>query len=271
MELWWPKAKRDAFKDGGTFTGGPFRGVLHTTEGSSYAGARSVYAKSSVAPHFTIGLEGAWQHVPLNRASRALPNLAGGVETNRQSAVQVEVVHRAGEPWPDELVPRVRELMEWVEAQTGVQPWAPPFLGSQAYGLKGLARMTTSSWLTFPAWCGHQHVPESSHWDPGPVPIDALLERRGAPPVADIPKLNYPARCIAVRPQGDGYWLVAYDGGVFAFGAAPALPGIGGDPVERIVDAEAWPDGEGLLCLGEDGGVFALGSAQYHGRVENPA
>jgi hypothetical protein len=60
---------------------------------------------------------------------------------------------------------------------------------------------------------------------------------------------------------------VAYDGGVFAFGAAPALTAIGGDPVEKIISAAAWPDGEGLLCMGEDGGMFALGTARYFGRT----
>ncbi len=81
-------------------------------------------------------------------------------------------------------------------------------------------------------------------------------------------RLNHPPRVIIVRPQGDGYWIVAYDGGVFAFGAAPAnLTQIGGDPVERITSGSAWPDGEGLLLMGEDGGVFALGTARYQGRV----
>lgn len=97
-------------------------------------------------------------------------------------------------------------------------------------------------------------------WTPAPAPP--------APTRGGLPVLNHPPRCIVNRPQGDGYWIVAYDGGVFAFGEAPALTAIGGDPVERIVSADAWPDGEGLTCLGEDGGVFALGSARYMGRVE---
>lgn len=35
--------------------------------------------------------------------------------------------------------------------------------------------------------------------------------------------LNAPITGIAARPQGDGYWLVARDGGVFTFGAAAFL------------------------------------------------
>lgn len=269
MNRWHPDADIDPFDDAGGFLVGPYRGVLHTTEGDSYAGARSVYAAKRVAPHFTKQVGRLWQHIALDRAARALENLSGGVHTNLHSTIQIEIVHRAGAPWPEQLVAETRDLMIWIEGETGIKPYAPPFLAGQAYGYKGLARMAVESWVRYDGWCGHQHVPENRHWDPGPVPIDALLER-GVPPMAGFPLINYPPRCVVVRPQGDGYWIVSYDGGVFSFGAAPVLGGIGGGPVERIVDADVWPDGEGLVCLGEDGGIFGLGSAQFFGRVEFP-
>ena len=35
---------------------------------------------------------------------------------------------------------------------------------------------------------------------------------------------------MAATPTGDGYWLVAGDGGIFAFGGAPYLRSTGGQP-----------------------------------------
>ena len=266
MELWYPQAKQDKFTDAGSFVARPYRGLLHTTEGSTYAGARSAYAASGNMPHFTIGAEGCWQHCQLDHASRALVNAPGGVETNRLSCIQIEVIGFAAKPaWPDSLITAVKNLMIWIEQQTGIKPWSPPFEAYPAsYGFLNSVRMTADNWVKFDGWCGHQHCPENDHGDPGAIPIQQLLER----PVADnVPTINYKPTAIVARPQGDGYWIVAYDGGVFNFGNAPALTAIGGDPVERIISASAWPDGNGLLCLGEDGGVFGLGSAQYKGRV----
>jgi len=221
----YPNARWDGIPGVGPFKGGPYRGVLHSTEGSSYAGARAAYLKSRVSPHFTIGTEGCWQHVDLTQASSALVNIIGGVETNRLSAIQIEVIGFAAKPdWPDQLVVAVRDLMIWIEDQTGIKPWAPTeWGGSDAYGIHARYRMSPESWLRFDGWCGHQHVPENEHWDPGRMPIARLLERKvmtdtpNAPPVY---KVN--ARVVAFEPTptGKGYWIVTADGGVFTFGDA---------------------------------------------------
>jgi len=36
---------------------------------------------------------------------------------------------------------------------------------------------------------------------------------------------------MAATPSGDGYWLVAADGGIFAFGSAPYEGSTGGLPL----------------------------------------
>lgn len=277
-EVWCPFAKRDLFVDAGPFVGGPYRGVLHTTEGKSYASARDVYADHKVAPHFTKGLGFLFQHIRLDRAARALQNPPGGVETNRLGAIQVEVVASAAHPdWTDDLASEVQQLMVWIEGQTGIKPWSPLFKayragdppGVSAYGLKNGVRMSVDSWRRFDGWCGHQHVPENVHGDPGAIPIQRLLERGGTVGTKIISAM--PPRLILVRPQSDGYWIVAEDGGVFAFGNAPSLTAIGGGANEHIVAGSVWPDGMGLLLMGADGGVFALGSAEYLDRVWYPS
>lgn len=53
-----------------------------------------------------------------------------------------------------------------------------------------------------------------------------LTPRPGGPPVPDDPNrpnVNAPITGIAATPTGRGYWLVAADGGVFAFGDAVML------------------------------------------------
>jgi hypothetical protein len=48
---------------------------------------------------------------------------------------------------------------------------------------------------------------------------------------------------IAANPDGSGYWLVAFDGGVFSFGGAPYEGSMGGSPIDAaIVGIAAPPD-----------------------------
>jgi hypothetical protein len=85
------------------------------------------------------------------------------------------------------------------------------------------------------------------------------------------------------RFSGDGYWLVASDGGVFSFGDAGffgSVPGAlkpGAHLSAPIVGIAASPgvfdaqtsdfDSDGYWLAGADGGVFAFGQARYEGSV----
>ena len=73
---------------------------------------------------------------------------------------------------------------------------------------------------------------------------------------------------MAASPTGKGYWLVAEDGGVFAFGDAP-FHGSTGDitliqPVISIVPSRT---GKGYWFVARDGGLFAYGDAAFHGSL----
>jgi len=64
---------------------------------------------------------------------------------------------------------------------------------------------------------------------------------------------------------GLGYWLVASDGGVFAFGA-PFHGSTGAQKLNRpIVGSSPSPTGAGYWFVASDGGVFAFGDARFHG------
>ena len=63
-----------------------------------------------------------------------------------------------------------------------------------------------------------------------------------------------------------GYYLVAGDGGVFAFGNAPFYGSMAGHPLASpIVGMAGTPGGTGYYLVAADGGVFAFGSSLFYG------
>lgn len=217
----------------GAFLPGPMRGVLHTTEGGIAHGAFAAYRANNSWPHFTVSQDGiVYQHLPLDKAARSMQNQSGGVETNRLGAIQIEVVgYAARTSWPLAQVAALILLMRWIEAQTGIKPVAPQFGDSKQYGLRNPLEFTQDQWNSFNGWCGHQHVPENSHWDPGAINIANLLPTEvpmpetpaSPPPNIDI---NSPAEFVAAGIAAlcdsngicTGYLILGTDGGVFGFG-----------------------------------------------------
>jgi len=65
-----------------------------------------------------------------------------------------------------------------------------------------------------------------------------------------------------------GYWEVASDGGIFAFGGAPFYGSMGGKPLNQpIVGIASTPTGTGYWEVASDGGLFAFGGAGFHGSM----
>jgi len=231
MTPWYPSAIKRLGNSGGSYTGGPFKGVLHTTEGASASGAIAAFTANNSWPHFTVDRDGTvYQHVGIDVAARALANQSGGVQTNRDSAIQIEVVGYAKNPnWPLAQVEAMFNLMRWIEAQTGIKPVAPAFGSNEQYGYGNPLEFSQSQWDEFNGWCGHQHVPENNHWDPGAIailnllPKEAPMPEEAPPPVIDI---NSPpgvvAQSIAALCNSEGvctgYLILGTDGGVFGFG-----------------------------------------------------
>ena len=276
MADWYPNANKSALgNDSGAFIAGyKKRGVLHKTEGTSAAGAIGAYRANNSWPHFTVEKGGAvYQHLSILRAARTLQNLAGGVETNRMGAIQIELVGYS----KDVKLPTAQEtamarLMRWIEAEAGIKPISVPFGGAAQYGLKNPFELSNNQWIEFNGWCGHQHVPENSHWDPGAIEISRLL-----PPPVPVPVPNpgfsvpssYYTEVAQVpftvgRPQG-GHMVVGGDGGVFNYGS-PFHGSLGGVALTSpIIDAAWSPTGNGYWLLSADGAIFGFGDAEYKG------
>ncbi len=70
----------------------------------------------------------------------------------------------------------------------------------------------------------------------------------------------------AATPDGLGYWVVAADGGVFAYGDAAFEGSAGGIHLNApVVGMAATPDRGGYWLVASDGGVFAYGDAVFEG------
>lgn len=168
---------------GGSYIGVPWRLVLHTTETEVLPS----YDSGAFAPHLTYSPKTRtfYQHTSLLTAARSLRNEPGGIETNRANAIQLEIICYSNKPladaepsrlWVGDLSPEnlsdIREFAEWL----GVPPvWPGKQAASYAAANAAGFRMTESEWYAYNGICGHQHVPESDHWDPGMLDWDSLL------------------------------------------------------------------------------------------------
>jgi len=154
----------------GVYTSGPFKIVHHTTEGSTASGAFSTYAKRRNDPHFTIEADLIYQHIDTNEGARSLRNEPGGVQTNRESAVQIEVVGYAHLPKDGRTLISIARLCRWIEKTHEVLPiWpnGPPVVATENGNDPGGHNRDPKTWASLSGHFGHCSVPENSHWDPG--------------------------------------------------------------------------------------------------------
>jgi hypothetical protein len=173
MSVWHPDARRVVYSDIGQFLDVPRRIVWHTTEGYGLP----VYANSH--PHFTLNPKTGdlWQHSPIDRGVKTLKNLSGGVETNRAGAIQVELIGFARDTpsWPDSYYDEIADLARWIERNGNVSRTC------QVEFSTSRSTMTNAQWMAYRGHCGHQHVPEQNHWDPGAFKIGKVLELNDGP------------------------------------------------------------------------------------------
>ncbi|GAC1537668.1 MAG: hypothetical protein NVS3B12_21910 [Acidimicrobiales bacterium] len=78
--------------------------------------------------------------------------------------------------------------------------------------------------------------------------------------------LAQPVVGAASTPSGNGYWLVASDGGIFSFGDANFYGSTGAITLNKpIVAMASNPSGQGYWMVASDGGIFSFGDANFYG------
>jgi hypothetical protein len=196
---WYPPANQQAQRYDSVYKGSsmsPNCLVLHTTEGQSWP----AYNGGAVAPHLTALPDFAnkrlvWrQHFPVTMSARALVNAPGGVETNTANCIQIELVGTSGwattanknrdytldSKWcwatnaTDWMLAGVADFIKWCHSEWGI-PLSAPYAFDDWAGNHS-HRMSASQWRSFEGVCGHSHVPENGHTDPGAFPIAACLK-----------------------------------------------------------------------------------------------
>ncbi len=82
--------------------------------------------------------------------------------------------------------------------------------------------------------------------------------------------LAQPVVGMAATRSGNGYWLVASDGGIFTFGDAPFKGSAGSIRLAKpIVGMAPTPSGNGYWLVASDGGIFTFGDARFVGSAGN--
>lgn len=209
MAIWHADAKKVSNIDAGPFQGnGGRKLVWHSTEGSSLPN----YGGSS--PHFTInpGTGDLWQHIPIDRAARAL--MAGGPNMWTAS-YQVEIIGFAKDSanWPPSWYKRLGKLARWIEKNGGV----PRRAGVTFTDSQHVNRMTADEFRSYAGHCGHQHVPGNTHWDPGLLNIGMILGGDADPPLSDpLARGDHGANVMLLKQRlekAHGYRLDTTDDG----------------------------------------------------------
>jgi len=80
--------------------------------------------------------------------------------------------------------------------------------------------------------------------------------------------LNKPIVGMTPTSDGNGYWLVASDGGIFTYGDANFYGSAGSIQLNQpIVGMSVTADGAGYTLVATDGGVFNYGDSQFYGSL----
>lgn len=237
-ELWYPGAvTSEQFPGCGGFVFGPPRIVLHSTEGSTAEGALQTYKATGNYSHFTVDSSRVFQHCAINVGSTALQHPAGTIDTNKASAVQIEIVGVAKNApiFSGALLANVARLLRWIEVQTGTPAVHADFTGP---------RFSAGQWQSFSGTCGHMHVPNNDHTDPGNINVAALFP--SAPKDVVMPDFSpaivvEPVVSALACPSG-GAWTLAASGAVDAWecaykGGANNQPYFAGRKAAKLVYA----------------------------------
>jgi hypothetical protein len=204
----------------------PNVGVLHTTEGTSLPW----YDGGAKAPHYTATPDFTrkrliWTpHFPDTMSSRALRNEAGGVETNTLNCIQIELVGTCDKTTSDKWKAAGRNHIYWADApqwaldevaefvalkyrELGIRIEGPEQIGKawraypSSYGKSASQRFSFAQWRAFYGWCGHQHVPENDHGDPGNINWTYIETKAKA-----VVSGQQPIPVTGEQPVGDIYY-----------------------------------------------------------------
>jgi len=217
VDAWVEGAERIQSKAGATYRepNSPWRFVFHTMEApsnatsglwSTVAGLKSYIATHAAPPHFWCWPEKNWlgQGIPLTLSAYALLHPSGTPETNHKHAIQVEILgYAANKPATTHAEWLGRRIIGPV-IKAGV-PLNLTHLarsdGPASAGTGGSVRFTAAQWAAFDGLCGHQNVPNNSHWDPGIADYQTIARAAGGTEEDDMIEADHVRIAATIRAE----------------------------------------------------------------------
>lgn len=259
--------------------------LIHTTEGGTVDGAIAAYRKNNSWPHLTV--QAFWGrtpdicgHLDLNVSARSLRNMAGGVQTNTDGVVQLEVVGAATRPGDIDWGTIARLVIGPICRTMGIPVQsAVTWLAYPASYGKSKVRLSGPEWTSYRGLLGHQHAPENDHGDPGAIPIDVILAAAGSTTAApsqlpeddDMPYLHFSQHTGWTFIDGAGAtWLS--DGRTVeelkAAGLKVIVTGASADDSRRIVSERGATIDDQVLAQLKTEGMYLAALQQTEQREE---
>lgn len=180
----WERIEADA-SGGSLVDGGNPKGLLHSTEGSTFDGALAAYRGPVKGwPNGTVSPveRRKGQHYPIGVTSRGLEHPAGTPETNRAVVFQIEIVGRAAEL--GDLAPADLAYLADAVREASDACGIPVVVTVDT--TVGAPRMTPDAFAAYSGWLTHGVAPSQpgGHWDPGYLDVPAVIAAaQPAPPI----------------------------------------------------------------------------------------
>lgn len=141
------------------------KAVWHKTVGSNMPW--STYEAGGGVPHVTFDRDGTvWQHYSFNQYSRALRNLWGGVQTNLDGAIQIELVGYPGKGSTKAQRKAMRKFSRWLFKHGVPGKWLNKRPTEARYRKRGQKKLSNEEWDNGSGHVGHIDIPENDHSDP---------------------------------------------------------------------------------------------------------
>lgn len=214
-----------------------WRTVLHTFEvKGDYRYNPTKYGSGATPPHFTVSVTPGLihQHVDTDRSAYALRNLQNVPgETNRTWAVQIELMWQAADApnMPRSLLDNLDRLLDWIydvhahDVTVAEFHSYPPENGVRLDGREPW-RMTSAQWLAFSGLCGHQHVPENLHGDPGLIDLSWFRKTEPKQEDTDMARVQLHPRWAAVTGGASPYYEIVCESNQLVCANGITLPGM---------------------------------------------
>lgn len=102
-----------------------------------------------------------------------------------------------------------------------------------------------------------------------PVSTDGIVSGSGVARFLGSPGANVAGRLVSIagQPNGNGYWVLRSDGGLYKYGTALSYGSpVGSNFKISAAAIAAHPSGKGYWIVSALGGVYAYGAAHHHGQ-----